>query len=165
LMLVDEDMVDYLIQVSMDRLNYHDPAIMPPRLAKEYLDGVYRCIPTPLIEQKSQFQKLLDRNRIITEELTQELVRDMQRDIFECTSKQRMCYCQDEIPEQISTAKDIVVCSYEDCSTQFFHKSCVKNLGVEKVSHWYCADCAHEMRAVAHDALHKLVSSNRSRPG
>jgi len=160
LMLVDDDMVDYLMEVSMDSLNHHDPAFMPPRLAREYLDGVDMRIPTPLIQQESQFQKLLVRNRIIKEELTEELLRDIQCGMFERAGKQHMCYCQDEMPEQMPTAKNIVVCSYKDCFIQYFHKSCVENLGVEKVSRWYCTDCVYEMRAVAHDALHKLVSSN-----
>lgn len=156
LMLVDDDMLDYLLEVSADGFFNRDPGIMPTRLAKEYLDSNDRRIPTPLIEQECRFQQLWARNVIIKEKLTQDTLRDIQRNTVECAGTQYMCYCRDDIAEQMSLGKDIIACSFRHCSIRYFHESCVKDLGVEKVSRWYCADCAHRMRVVARHTLDKI---------
>ncbi|KAI2475596.1 hypothetical protein Ptr902_12937 [Pyrenophora tritici-repentis] len=153
LMLIDDDMLDYLLDSAMTGFYNRDQGDMPPCLSREYYDSINKRIPTPLIEQECRFQKLWVRNNILKKPLTQDMLRDIQSNKFECTGKQAMCYCRDEFREEMTTAKDIIVCSYVDCNIQYFHKSCVKNLGVEKVSHWYCFDCAQQMREDAYDAL------------
>jgi hypothetical protein len=48
-----------------------------------------------------------------------------------------------------------VRCSYRKCEFGgFFHKRCVKKLGVEKVSRWYCTACEKKMKMWACKALH-----------
>ncbi|KAE8828606.1 hypothetical protein P3342_010237 [Pyrenophora teres f. teres] len=154
LMLVDDDMLDYLLDSAIDGFCNRGTGDMPARLAKELIDSVNKRTPTPLIEQECRFQKLWVRNNILKKPLTQDMLRDIQSNSFECIGARAMCYCRDVFREQMPTAEDIIACSYRECTIQYFHRSCVKNLGVEKVSRWYCADCAQEMRDVAHDTLH-----------
>ncbi|RMZ72492.1 hypothetical protein GMOD_00007486 [Pyrenophora seminiperda CCB06] len=158
MMLVDEDMIAYLMVVAKHPGRKGDPSIMPMRLAREYVEtAVGRCIHTPLTEQQLCFQELQLKNKLVKEPVTEDVLQDIQGKAFTSFEAPRICYCRQEMPSQMSFTKDIIFCSYRDCMIGMFRRSCVGNMGVEKVSRWYCGRCAHEMRARAHDALHHVV--------
>src|SRR3954464_14066026 len=52
LMLVDDDMLDYLMELPMSRGHSSTLDTMPRRLAREYVDSIDRRIPTPLMDQE-----------------------------------------------------------------------------------------------------------------
>jgi hypothetical protein len=151
-MLVDDDLVDYFLE---------DPACrciqdMPPRLAKEYEVFSDGYNPGPLMGQERQFERLWARNQATKQELTQKMLEQIQRDKFEPAATKYMCYCRATIPKRGALAKDTVICSHSGCPTVIFHKSCVKKLGVEKVSRWYCTTCESQMKRAACKVLREL---------
>jgi hypothetical protein len=151
-MLVDDDLVDYFLE---------DPACrciqdMPSRLAKEYeyfSDG-YKA--GPLMGQERQFERLWARNQAIKQELKQTLLEQIQCDKFEPTAMKYICYCRATISKQGVLPGDTITCSHSGCLTVIFHKSCVKKLGVDKVSRWYCTTCESQMKRAACKLLREL---------
>jgi hypothetical protein len=129
---------------------------MPTRLAKEYADFSEGYNTGPLMYQERQFERLWMRNNAIKQELTQKTLEQIQRGKFERAGTEYVCYCRAAVPEEGMLRKDAVICSYRSCKTVIFHKSCVKKLGVDKVSRWYCTSCANEMKRIAWKTLRTL---------
>ncbi|CAO2654626.1 Nn.00g113590.m01.CDS01 [Neocucurbitaria sp. VM-36] len=156
LMLVDDDMVHYLMQDPSCRAHNGEPIAMPERLAVEYTDFADGHNPGPLMEQERQFERLWQKNKAIKQHISRKMLQDIQRRTFERPGTEYICYCQAAVPEENHDSIDIIPCSYRDCERVLFHKSCVKNLGVDKVSRWYCTSCEKEMQALARVTLRAL---------
>jgi hypothetical protein len=152
IMLVDNDLLNYFMTDPHDRMLHRDSSFVPKRLATEYADCIDGYNPGPLMEQEKQFERLWNKNNIIKRKLTQETLMKAQRDKFEVQGAESICYCYDAIPAPGLPA-NIVKCAHRDCVTMYFHKACVKKLGVDKVSHWMCTSCEQLMRLAAHRAL------------
>jgi hypothetical protein len=154
IMLVDNDMIEHFLLEPKERILHHDTHHVPKRLATEYNDYTNGFNPGPLIEQEKQFERLWHKNNIIKSQLSPDVLSDF-HEKFESATTSFMCYCRDIMPEHYST-EDTVECAHRDCALRYFHKSCVKKLGVEKVSHWYCTRCEHQMSALANHTLRAL---------
>ncbi|RAR01485.1 duf323 domain-containing protein [Stemphylium lycopersici] len=162
LMLVDEDMISYLTEDPLSRALYRDPCTVPNRLAKEYTDFADGFDPGPLMKQERQFERLWSRNKLIKRQLTHETLREIQRATFERPGARYICYCAARVPDRglqflpEVLPKDFVACSFRNCPICYFHKSCVKKLGVDKVSRWYCTSCEKQMQALGRQTLRDL---------
>jgi hypothetical protein len=156
LMLVDDDLLHYFMEDPSSRARNRGPGAVPDRIAKEYAEFSDGYNPGPLMNQEREFERLWSRNKLIKHQLTQKMLQDIQRDNFERAGTQYMCYCRAAVPKGGASAKDTVVCSHRDCRTRHFHKSCVKRLGVEKVSRWYCTSCEYQMKVLARQTLRDL---------
>jgi hypothetical protein len=156
IMLVDDDLISYFMEDPSSRALKGCGLGVPDRLAKEYADFAEGYNPGPLMEQERKFERLWSRNKTVKHELTQGLLQEIQRNQFERAGTRYMCYCRAAVPKGGAPAKDTVICSYVDCNTRYFHKSCVKKLGVEKVSRWYCTSCEYEMKVIARQTLRDL---------
>jgi hypothetical protein len=155
LMLVDDDLIHYFMEDPSSRARNGGLGV-PDRLAKEYIEFTDGRNPGPLMEQERQFERLWSKNKLIKHQLTQKTLHCIQRNQFERAGTQYMCYCRGAVPKGGVTVKDTVVCSHRDCHTRYFHKSCVKRLGVEKVSRWYCTSCEYQMKVLARQTLRDL---------
>jgi hypothetical protein len=156
-MLVDDDMIEYFKLDLTTRLQMQrnfDRQI-PKRIAREYINYSAGYMPGPLMEQEKLFERLRIKNNVLKRKLSQDMLVNVVKDEFEIPGRKVMCYCNDYVPKD-GLAKDVVECAYGDCPTKFFHEACVKNFGAKKVSHWYCAACAPEMRILAHQTLRDL---------
>lgn len=157
-MLIDEDVVPYFLDLntSPDR---PDLGSMPPRLLrehKEFLDGYDRG---PLMKQELEFERLFLKNMTLKHDLTSEMLQAIQRQKDSLEGAVQMCYCRTAVLPKISEiskefGNSFVRCSYRKCEFgALFHKHCIKKLGVEKVSRWYCTTCEKKMRMLAYKAL------------
>ena len=161
ILLADDDMATWL----MKDPSKHDLRVpsnifdrltdMPKRLALEYAEYYCGYNPGPLMEQERLFERIRQKNKAMKQQLTMGMLLEFQRSNIDRKGVVYMCYCHDEAPAQFAS-KDIVMCSHRDCEVGYFHKSCVKKLGVEKVSRWYCTDCEKQMRVVASQMLGDL---------
>jgi hypothetical protein len=155
IMLVDNDMIQFFMLEPKKRMLYHNTQHVPKRLATEYNDFANGYNPGPLMEQEKQFERLWHKNNIIKSQLSMDMLSAIHHEKFETAKTPFMCYCRDVMPD-VRSSKNIVECAHRDCTLRFFHKSCVKKLGVEKVSRWYCTRCEHQMRALANHTLRTL---------
>jgi hypothetical protein len=155
IMLVDNDLINYFILDPKARMGQHNVQHMPKRLATEYNDFATGCIPGPLMEQEKLFERLWYKNNVIKSQLSMDMLSAVHHEKFENAKTPFICYCRDEMPEADST-QQIVECAHRNCSLRYFHKTCVKQLGVEKVSRWYCTRCKQEMRAQAGHILRSM---------
>ncbi|KAI4937730.1 hypothetical protein J4E85_000165 [Alternaria conjuncta] len=156
LMLVDDDLINYLIEDPAIRARNRNPDGIPDRLQKEYDDVKNGFNPGALMAQELRFERLYAKNGFNKQELTQVMLQDIQHNELERPGTERICYCRATAPKGGLLAKDTVVCSHRDCTTTYFHKSCVKKLGVEKVSRWYCTSCEQQMKILACQTLRGL---------
>ncbi|KAF1944313.1 hypothetical protein EJ02DRAFT_398438 [Clathrospora elynae] len=156
LMLVDDDLVNYFMEDPTARARNRNPGAVPGRLAREYSDYAEGYNPGPLMEQERQFERLWNRNKIIKQQISQELLQNIQHHQLEVAGTAYMCYCRATAPKQDPLGKDVIMCSHRDCPITYFHKSCVKKLGAEKVSRWLCTSCEKEMRVLACQTLRGL---------
>ncbi|KAI4705497.1 hypothetical protein J4E81_000379 [Alternaria sp. BMP 2799] len=156
LMLVDDDLISYLMEDPTIRARNRNPDGVPDRLQKEYDDVKNGFNPGALMAQELRFERLYAKNGFNKQELTQVMLQDIQHNELELPGTTCICYCRATAPKGELPAKDTVVCSHRDCTTTYFHKSCVKKLGVEKVSRWYCTSCEQQMKILACQTLRGL---------
>ncbi|KAI4650340.1 hypothetical protein J4E93_002696 [Alternaria ventricosa] len=156
LMLVDDDLINYLIEDPTMRARNRNPDGVPDRLQKEYDDVKIGLNPGALMAQELRFERLYAKNGFSKQKLTQVMLQDIQHNELERLGTECICYCRATAPKGGLPAKDTVVCSHRDCTTTYFHKSCVKKLGVEKVSRWYCTSCEQQMKILACQTLRGL---------
>lgn len=156
IMLADDDMAPYLMAVSNIHNDIRDAGLMPKRLALELTDFVLGHHAGPLMDQERLFDKLVLKNKCTKLELTRGMLQDLQKR-FEGEGASYMCYCQAPMQEEVPYQKDIVMCSHRGCAYVYFHRSCVRKLGVEKVTKWYCTACARKMAAAARQTLRDLA--------
>ncbi|KAJ8112033.1 hypothetical protein OPT61_g5508 [Boeremia exigua] len=158
LMLVDDDLVSYFAGFSHNP-NTPNTEDIPPRLLREhteFLDGYERG---PLMKKELEYQRLFTKNAFIRHPLTPNMLQDIQHQNAGPKGSVKLCYCQTETLPNVRDikkefAKGYVVCSFRKCRFgRIFHKHCVKTLGADKVSRWYCTDCEKEMKAVADKVL------------
>jgi hypothetical protein len=157
IMLVDDDMIAYFkldLTTRLEMQRSFDRQI-PKRIAREYTKYSAGYMRGPLMEQEMLFERLRMKNNVLKRKLSQDMLVKAVKDKFEMPGRPFMCYCKDYVPEE-GLPKDVVECAYGDCSTKYFHKACVSKFGVKKVSHWYCAACAPEMRILAHQTLRDM---------
>ena len=154
-MLVDNDLLHYFVTDPRERAQNRDSSLVPKRLATEYADFADGYNPGPLMEQEKQFERLWSKNNIIKRKLSKESLSDVHHQKFETKGTAYMCYCHDKIPEE-GLPRDVIECAHRDCILQYFHKSCVKKLGVDKVSRWFCTMCEEQMRSTAYKTLREL---------
>ncbi|KAG9193094.1 hypothetical protein G6011_03129 [Alternaria panax] len=156
LMLIDDDLIDYFMEDPVSRSRNRNPDGVPARLQKEYDDFKSGYKPGTLMAQELRFERLYAKNGFVKQELTQSMLQDIQRNDFERPGTKYMCYCRAVISKKGTPARGTVVCSYRACSTKYFHQSCVKMLGVDMVSHWYCTECEEQMKIIARQTLRDL---------
>jgi hypothetical protein len=148
IMLVDEDLLKWFTKDPLAR--------MPSRLAMEYDMSVEGYNSGPLMKQETYFDQLWRKNAVIKHQLLTKMLADIQHNHFEHTNTPSFCYCHDNMPQDGVPPKNVVECTHCDCEIKYFHKSCVKKLGFEKVSRWLCIDCEDSMRALAYRTLRRL---------
>jgi hypothetical protein len=153
-MLVDNDMINYFLIDPIDRRKNHNKALVPKRLATEYADFADGYNPGPLMEQEKLFERLWNKNNIIKRQISTKMLTEFQKKHLPGNSPV-MCYCQEKIPKD-GLPKQVVECAYRFCTMRYFHKSCIKKLGVNKVSRWYCTRCAQTMETTAYQLLHEM---------
>jgi hypothetical protein len=153
IMLVDFALIDYLQLDPVTRML--DKSRVPKRIAAEYADFAAGYHAGPLMKQEELFERLRGKNKALKRKITQKMLGKAVRGRFELKDRPFMCYCHVNIPED-GLPKNVVECSYRDCSIKFFHKACVKKLGTNKVSRWYCTECQNHMRTLAHQTLRDL---------
>lgn len=158
IMLVDDDLVSYFLDINVSP-SKPDLGGMPPRLLREHtelLDGYDRG---PLMKQEVEFERLFVKNTSMRHQLTTKVLRDIQRQYDDGKGSVQLCYCKTAVLPKVSEitkrlGNGFVSCSYRKCEFGgVFHKRCVKNLGVEKVSRWYCTACEKKMKMWAYKAL------------
>ncbi|RII21974.1 hypothetical protein CUC08_Gglean001148 [Alternaria sp. MG1] len=156
LMLIDDDLINYFMEDPISRSRNRNPDGVPARLQKEYDDVKNGYNPGTLMAQELRFERLYAKNGFMKQELTQSMLQDIQRNEFERLDTRYMCYCRAALPKTGSSKTDIIVCSYRDCSTGNFHRSCIKKLGFGLVSRWYCTECEQKMKVLARQTLRRL---------
>jgi hypothetical protein len=155
LMLVDDDLVNYFSLDPSSRARDAKGPQMPKRLAQEWDDVAFGCPPGPLMEQEKMFERLQHKNSVIKQNISREMLLEFQKKV-EATGTSFMCYCHDKPPKDGPMSAEIVQCAHRDCPMKYFHKSCVKKLGVDSVSRWFCTECGFQMRTLAHRTLRAL---------
>jgi hypothetical protein len=155
IMLVDSELMNYFMLEPHERGIGGDAALMPKRLATEYSDYTDGYNPGPLMEQEKIFERLWAKNKMIKRQLSRDMLADIQDRKFENADMDFYCYCHETMPET-ALPKNTVECAHGDCPVRYFHKSCVKKLGVDKVSRWFCTLCEQQMRSLAHQTLRDL---------
>lgn len=157
-MLVDDDLLDYFTSLVG---NPSDPDLVsvPSRLMQEhdeFLNGFERG---PLMKQELRFQQLLAKNLVMRHPLTMSTLQAFQQKSSGVLGSVKLCYCQVEVSQDVDEvckefSKGYVKCSYAKCKFgNIFHKNCVKKLGTEKVSRWYCTLCEKQMKINAQEVL------------
>jgi hypothetical protein len=154
IMLVDNDMIDFFLITPEERRKEINGSLVPKRLATEYADFVDGYNPGPLMKQEKLFDRLWNKNNIIKRQVSRQMLEDFQKKHLPSDASV-MCYCREEIPES-GLPKQVVECAHRFCIVKYFHKSCVKKLGVNKVSHWYCTRCSQTMESTAYQLLREL---------
>lgn len=161
IMLVDEDMAMWLLSDLPNRDSRNPSSVfnrlidMPQRLSLEYADFQGGYNPGPLMEQERIFERIRQKNKVMKQQITRNMLLNFQRKNNDREGITYMCYCHDEAPEHLAM-KDVVTCSHRDCKVSYFHKSCVMKLGVDKVSCWYCTACEHRMGAAVRQFLRDM---------
>ena len=155
IMLVDNDLLQHFMTDPANRMVNRNSPLIPKRLATEYADFADGYSPGPLMEQERQFERLWNKNKIIKRQISKESLSDIQHQKFENADTHFMCYCNDNVPAD-GLSKHVVECAHRDCTLRYFHKSCVKKLGVDKVSRWFCTMCEEQMRSLAYQTLRDL---------
>lgn len=164
-MLVDGDLVPYLME---NNGNPTKPNVtsMPSRLLREhteFLDG-YDC--GPLMKQEAEFERLFVKNMSMRHALTTSTLQDIQRQHLGPKGSSQLCFCKTEVLLKASNiamefSKGFVRCSFRKCEFGgIFHKRCVKKLGFEKVSRWYCTACEKQMKALSCKTLNIAYTDN-----
>jgi hypothetical protein len=153
-MLVDDDLLNYLMLDPRDRSRDSQTSGVLRRLAAEYAANMKGSAPGPLMQQESLFDRLWNKNAIMKHDITQEMLMSMRESVV-LSGTPLICYCQDVIPYDLS-AKNLVLCSHADCRFLLFHETCVKDMGVDKVSRWYCTECHGRMQLLAYKTLRDL---------
>jgi hypothetical protein len=151
IMLVDNDMIDYFLLDPADRREEVNGSLVPKRLAAEYADFADGYNPGPLMKQEKLFDRLWNKNNIIKRQVSRQMLEDFQKKHLSGNAPV-MCYCQEQIPKG-GLLKQVVECAHRFCIVKYFHKSCIKKLGVNKVSRWYCTRCAQTMESTAYQLL------------
>ncbi|KAH6614183.1 hypothetical protein C7974DRAFT_72385 [Boeremia exigua] len=154
LMLVDEDLVSYLLDRNSSP-DQPDPTTMPTRLLREHFESLngYGC--GPLMQTELEFERRLAKDVSIGRPLTSKILQNIQGKHSGLKGSRTLCYCQVEVLPHVRDmnkefGKDFVSCSYRRCEFGgVFHTRCVKKLGSEKVSRWYCTSCEKQMKVLA----------------
>jgi hypothetical protein len=155
IMLVDNDLINYFMLDPKERMEHRNVQHILKRLATEYSDFADGFNPGLLMEQEKLFERLWHKNNIIKSQLSVDMLSAIHHEKFENAKTPFMCYCRDVVPE-VHSPKHIVECAHRDCSLRYFHKSCVKKLGIEKLTRWYCTRCEQEMWALARHTLRSM---------
>ena len=157
-MLVDDDLVSYFLDLNTAP-GRPDIGSMPPRLLREHEEFLKGYERGPLMKQEIEFERLFLKNMALKHDLTSEMLQVMQRKDDSVEGAVQLCYCRSAVLPKVSGickefGNGYVRCAYRKCDFGgFFHKRCVKKLGVEKVSRWYCTTCEKKMRMWAYKAL------------
>jgi hypothetical protein len=152
--LIDDDMIPYLVgdpEVEGE-LTQAEPemAQIPERLAVEQANARNGSDLGRLMKQERDFYRLMGRN-IWGSPLSHAVLQHVEREMVG-NGPCYMCYCRcrRDCNEQLV---DILECSHAGCEYGYFHRSCVKDQGIEEVTQWYCNVCDAEMRILAQDTL------------
>lgn len=155
LMLVDDELLEHFMIDPQDRLNKPGgKSKVLQRLAAEYAAHLKGSPPGPLMEQERLFDSMWNKNSIMKHEISQDMLMGLRESVV-VASAPLMCYCQDVAPRDQSS-KNVVECAHRNCRFKLFHKACVKDLGVDKVSRWYCTECNAKMQLLAYRTLRDL---------
>ncbi|KAF3043998.1 hypothetical protein E8E12_005497 [Didymella heteroderae] len=158
MMLVDDDLVPYFLDLNTSPTR-PDLGSMPPRLLREHTEFLAGYDRGPLMKQEVEFERLFVKNKTLKHDLTSEMLQGIQRRNDSLKGSVRLCYCRTAVLPKISEinkelGSSSVCCSYRKCEFGgFFHKRCVKKLGIDKVSRWYCTTCEKKLKMWAYKAL------------
>jgi hypothetical protein len=158
IMLVDDELLNYFMIDPQDRSSQLGKSKIFKRIAAEYAAHIKGSPPGPLMEQERLFDRMWNKNNIMKHEITQDMLMELRESVL-VAGPPLMCYCQDVAPLDQSL-KNVVECSHRDCRFQFFHRACVKDLGIDKVSRWYCTECNGKMQLLAYKTLRELGFEN-----
>lgn len=155
LMLVDTDFINYLTGDPSNPARFPNLDSEPGRLAQEIADFHDGFGPGPLMKQENLYHRIKYSNKFRNQQLIQDTLPEIQRKASGKPGQPRICYCSIAMPENScpSLRRDLITCSYRHCTIKNFHKSCVKKLGVENVSRWYCTHCEKQMQLTAYKVL------------
>lgn len=181
--LVDDDMVDWLrtdgLTSATDLLAQRD---MPDRLRHEVLDWAKGYGKGTLMLQAECFRNLAWANEHAPRLLSCPDLEKMQRKFEDMYTQKDVCYCQTHhmcssscreteygsgggsvkpCKDEFGVSTDTVVCAFAHCKRKFFHRGCVRKLGVDKVSKWYCLECDRRIGDVAQDVLEDVECLRR----
>jgi hypothetical protein len=154
IMLVDSDIVSYFLLDPIYRAKNRSGLLVPKRLANEYDEFADGYRPGPLMEQEKLFEHLWTKNNLVKRQISRTMLLDFQKK-YEHTNAPVMCYCRGQVSEH-SPIQQAVECAHRDCQTKYFHKSCIKKLGVDKVSRWYCTRCEQKMQTLVYHTLRDM---------
>jgi hypothetical protein len=163
LMLVDDEMLPWLLHEgsSIERGPHLDSRDMPSDLSYEisgYFNGEGKG---RLMRQTEGYRDLASRNNTEKKILAHvELSRIYEKFKQGCGSNPNICFCE----TQHSDDTNMVECTFRHCLHQNFHRNCVKGLGVDKVSSWYCPDCERVMGRMARMVLGEVKFMSEGRP-
>lgn len=151
LVLLDDDMIPYLVGVPGEEDVPGVQPVTPKRLAMERAKVSDPFNPGPLTKQERLFFQLYRKHAMTRNRLTPDILQSIQQEAI-IKSASYMCYCRKAFREW-DLPEDIVECSHIDCEYVYFHRSCVKDLHLENVSNWYCKVCSAEMKELARRTL------------
>lgn len=154
IMMVDEDLLSYLMMDPADRSHDLQKSKVLKRLAAECAANIKGSPPGPLMQQEALFDRLWNKNNIMKHEITQGMLTGL-KEVMVVAGAPLMCYCRNALPRGMSN-NNVVECSHRDCRFKFFHKTCVKDLGTDLVSRWYCTECHGKMQLLAYKTLRDL---------
>ncbi|KAJ4301697.1 hypothetical protein N0V90_003790 [Kalmusia sp. IMI 367209] len=137
---------------------------MPKRLSVEVDDYFRGYEKGKTVKQLEQYQELADRNdRLCTRKITRDLLEQMRKECEHGAPGTSICYCKDVMPARPDD-DEFVECGFRECPFRFFHRSCIKDLGFEKVTTWYCALCECTMLWIALKALDEVSAMRTGAP-
>lgn len=157
-MLVDHDLVSYFMSLN-SRPEKSNHASILPRVMHNHTGFLNDFERIALMDKERVFEKVFTKNTTTSHPLTKNILQDINPQISGLSVSAKSCYCQIEVSRNVCDmkkefGKDYVRCSYRKCEFgNIFHKQCVKKLGFEKVSRWYCTACEKQMKVKACEAL------------
>lgn len=152
-MLVDSDLHSYFMEGPTQFSNS-----MPPRMGAEFENFAKGCAPGPCMIQERQFMRLSQTNTILKRKVTQQTLNAVHSQIHKDAHNGFYCYCHEAMPKK-GLPSGVIECTYTSCGARYFHKSCVKDMGLDMRSKWYCGDCQLMMQKHASVALgHRTIS-------
>ncbi|KAF2645538.1 hypothetical protein P280DRAFT_545492 [Massarina eburnea CBS 473.64] len=158
LMIIDDSIKEWITIDGCDRTM--DKLILPSSLKREIDSYELGYLKGRLMLQTEEYRALRylngTSNHPITERKLVELVEACEPPIPE---DHLMCYCADDLPAKEKFeghSKGLITCSHAHCNLRVFHRECVKNFGIDRVSKWYCFRCYLQMSDNANRVLQDL---------
>jgi hypothetical protein len=114
-----------------------DDAPQPRRLALEY--SSYNSLGGKmgrLMKQEILYMNLFRKNQFLEPQIMKADL-ERSRSNAEPKGQTKICYCHSPMTFD---EDEVVECSFRKCKIGHFHKKCLKEEGLERLTKWYCAD-------------------------